>query len=107
MATVEQECAGYIQLVFFDALSGEVVILGGAGFLTLEEAETAWNTVPEFQGVDSSFMADRMDSDRNITEDRVISAETCQTLLGQPIAKLIAVGRAKLALDVARYRKVA
>jgi hypothetical protein len=65
--TDSQGCAGYIQLVFFDDTTGETVTLGGAGFLTKAEDDAAWANVAAFAG-ESSFMADRLDANRDIVE---------------------------------------
>ncbi|MDA8093306.1 MAG: hypothetical protein M0T84_05225 [Betaproteobacteria bacterium] len=90
-----EKCAGFIQLVFFDDSMGEIVTLGGAGFVTQAEDDAAWENVPTFEGV-SNFMADRMDSSRDIYDDKPVSAETCERLMGKPIATLIREGRAML-----------
>ncbi|WAH66876.1 hypothetical protein [Xanthomonas hortorum] len=95
----EKTCSSYIQLVFFDDITGEVVNLGGAGFITEEEGEAAWANIPVFSG-QSSFMADRMDADGDIVDDKVVSAETCERLIGKPIAQLIREGRAKLSAEL-------
>lgn len=102
----EEKCAGYIQLVFFDDTTNETVTLGGAGFLTKKEHDAAWANIPAFSG-ESSFMADRMDADRDIMDDKPVSAETCERLTGKPIAQLIADGRAKLVAELAEYRREA
>lgn len=102
----EEKCAGYIQLVFFDDTTNETVTLGGAGFLTKEEDDAAWANIPAFTG-ESSFMADRMDANRDIVDDKPVSAETCERLTGKPIAQLIADGRAKLVAELAEYRREA
>ena len=103
----EEKCAGSIQLVFFDDTTGEVVTIGGAGFLTEEEHAAAWDNIPVFEG-ESSFMADRVDASGDIVADKVVSAETCEVLMMNPIANLIAEGRAKLQAELASYqRKVA
>jgi len=102
----EEKCAGYIQLVFFDDTTNETVTLGGAGFVTKEEDDAAWANVPAFEG-ESSFMADRMDANRDIVDDKPVSAETCERLTGKPIAQLIADGRAKLTADLAELRREA
>lgn len=94
------QCVGYIQLVFFDDATNEVITLGGAGFVSKNEDANAWAAIPEFVG-ESSFMADRMNATRDITEDRRVSAETCEALLGKPIAELIAAGRKTLAEELA------
>ena len=96
MESVLEQCVGFIQLVFFDKKTGEVVNLGGAGFISSEEDEAAWNDVPIFDG-QSLFMADRLNSDRDIIDDKVVSAETCERLAGKPIDVLIEEGRIKLA----------
>ncbi|PKY09681.1 hypothetical protein B1757_13845 [Acidithiobacillus marinus] len=92
----EEKCVGYIQLVYFDIAADNIVILGGAGFASSVEA--AWDNITEFSGK-SSFMADLMDDEWSIVKEKQISAETCECLMGKPIAQLIAEGRAKLAKD--------
>lgn len=96
-----EPCVGYIQFVFFDDSANEVIILGGAGFMSEHEHADAWAAVPEFVD-ESSFMADLMNTDQDISEDRRISAETCEAILGKPIAELIATGRKSLTEDLAR-----
>ena len=95
-------CAGHIQLVFFDDTTGETVTLGGAGFLTKAEDDAAWANVAAFAG-ESSFMADRLDANRDIVDEKAVSAETCELLTGKPIQTLIAEGRAALAAELASY----
>lgn len=99
MPNNDRPCVGYIQLVFFDDASGEVVTIGGAGFVTKDEDDAAWADIPVFPG-ESSFMADRLDADEDIIDDKAVSAETCERLTGRPIAQLIAEGRAKLATQL-------
>ena len=103
MKTDDESCAGYIGLVFFDDTTNEAVNIGGAGFLSKEECDAAWANVAEFDG-ESSFQADMMDGQRDIVDDRRVSAETCEFLTGRKIATLIAEGRAKLAAELAGYR---
>lgn len=91
---------GYIQFVFFDDAINETIILGGAGFDTPENDATAWDAVPQFAGT-TSFQADRMDAICDITNDRPVSAETCEHFLGKPIAILINEGRKALAEELA------
>lgn len=102
----EEKCAGYISLVFFDDTSNEVVTLGGAGFLTAEDVEAHWCDLVPFDGA-SSFQADRQDAQGDIIDEKAVSAEECERLVGKPIATLIAEGRAKLAAELAEYRKAA
>jgi hypothetical protein len=83
--------------------SGEAVTIGGAGFLTAAEFDEAWVAVPAFAGP-SSFMADRMDYQGDIVDDKTVSVVTCERLMGKPITTLIAEGRAKLEAELASYR---
>ncbi|UIE45344.1 hypothetical protein FICKIIDM_04495 (plasmid) [Xanthomonas citri pv. punicae] len=46
------------------------------------------------------YIADLMDSNGDIIDDKQVSAETCESLMGLPIAQLIAEGRAKLAAEL-------
>lgn len=98
----EEKCIGYIQLTFIDDANNEAIIIGGAGFVTQQAWDAAWIDLKRFDG-DSSFMADRLDADHDIIDDRVISAETCEALMGKPIAELIASGRAELAKELTNY----
>ena len=100
----EPPCVGYIQLVFFDTAGNEVVVLGSAGFITQEEDTSAWANIPAFAG-QSNFMADRLDANYDIIDDKPVSVETCERLMGQPISHLIAQGRRKLASELAGYKQ--
>lgn len=97
---------GFIQLVFFDDATGEVVTVGGAAFFSVEEDKAAWNNIKAFDG-ESSFQADRLDSRRDIYDERRVSAQTCEALTGKPIATLIAQGRAALAAELRGYQGTA
>lgn len=101
-----EPCAGYIQLTFFDDTTGEAVVIGGAGFLTCAEDVAAWANVAAFDG-SSSFQADRLDAQGDIVDDKTVSSETCERLMGRPIAALIADGRAKLVAELASYERAA
>lgn len=95
MSNQEEKCVGFIQLQFFDQTTDQVVSLGGAGFLTKTEDDAAWANIPVFQG-ETAFMADRLDGIRDIVDEKPVSAETCEKLMGRPIANLINEGRAQL-----------
>ena len=99
----EEKCAGYISLVFFDDKSGEVVTIGGAGFLTDAESDAAWANVHTFAGK-SNFQADRLNAQGDIVDERTVDVVTCERLTGKPITTLIADGRAKLAAELDSYR---
>jgi len=100
--TGEEKCAGFIQLVFFDDKSNEVITIGGAGFLTAAELGASWDNLPTFNGK-SSFQADRLDAQGDIVDEKTVDVVTCETLMGKSITTLIADGRSKLAAELARY----
>ena len=89
-------CVAFIQFSFFDSRTHELVTLSGLGHVTPAEHDSTWRQVDSFEG-SSCFQATRLDSHRNTIERRTISSETCEALLRQPIATLIARGRARLA----------
>jgi len=92
----EQQCVGSIRLVYADTASNQVITLGGAGFISREEGDAAWANVPAFAGA-TNLVADRLDANGDIVDDKSVSSETCELLMGAPIDKLIAAGRASLA----------
>jgi hypothetical protein len=102
----DQQCAGYISLVFFDDRSGEAVNIGGAGFLTEAEFEAAWDGVPTFAGK-SNYQADRLDAQGDIVDEKTVDVVTCEMLTGKALTTLIAEGRAKFAAELASYRNAA
>lgn len=98
MNTNEQQCVGSIRLLYADTISNDVITLGGAGFITREEDDAAWGNVPAFAGA-TNLVADRLDANG---DDKPVSVETCEVLMGASIEQLIAAGRAKLTAELAR-----
>ncbi|UDM18932.1 hypothetical protein [Vogesella sp. XCS3] len=97
-----EKSAGYIQLTFVDEANNEFITLGGAGFLTDEDLKVEWDAVPAFEGK-TSFIADLLDAERSIIDDRNVSAEFCEAKLGKPIAELIEAGRKELADELREH----
>lgn len=95
MVKKNEKFTGYIRLVFFDQKTNQVIILGGGGFTDSESEVKAWASVPIFEG-ESNFMADRLDDNMDILDEKPVSAEVCEYILGKPIAELIASGRIHL-----------
>ncbi|HHH9443080.1 TPA: hypothetical protein ACP32N_005068 [Pseudomonas aeruginosa] len=92
MGCKEEQSEGFIEFLFLD---GErIVTLGGKGFLTKADVKGAWANLQNFRG-ESAFRADRLDSARGLVDTKQVSAETCETPLGRPIAALMAEGRAR------------
>lgn len=104
-ANETESCAGYIALMFIDDSNNECITIGGAGFLAVSERDQSWATIPTFSGLPehTNFMADLKDADGDIIEDKYVSAETCERLMGQPIQELIAHGRKTLNKEYAQY----
>jgi hypothetical protein len=61
------------------------VVRGGAGFISAEEDEAAWNNVKAFDS-GSNFQADRLDAERDMYEERRVSAQTCEAVTGAKAA---------------------
>ena len=99
MNTNEQQCVGSIRLVYADTTSNDVITLGGAGFITREEDDAAWENIPAFAGA-TNLVADRLDAKGDIIDDKPVSVETCEVLMGASIEQLIQAGRAKLSADL-------
>jgi hypothetical protein len=95
MSNSREKCVGFIQLQFIDEKLNQIVSLGGAGFETQEELDAFWASIPTFQG-HTTFMADLLDAERDIVDDKPISAEACEALMKKPISVLIEEGRAEL-----------
>lgn len=98
----EKPSIGFIQLVYFGHESGEVLTLGGAGFVTKKEDQAAWDALPAASG-ETDFIADRMDAERDIYDDRRITRATVESLLGKPLSKLVAAAWKKLQAEKQEY----
>lgn len=96
MSECTETIVGGINLVLCDNASGEVILLGGMRAITQDELKASWDGVPAFPG-ETAFIADKVDANGDIVDDRPISGETVAALMGQPISDLIAAGRRRLA----------
>lgn len=97
---------GYIELSFFDSASDQVICIGGAGFDAQKALDEAWGNVPKSDS-ETDFMADRRDVEDDIVDEKPVTAQTCEQLMGKPIAVLIAEGRARLEQTIASARQAA
>lgn len=102
--TTKEKCAGYIQLTFRDDQNNGLVTLGGIGLMSEAEVQRYWEDIPRFEG-ETAFIADRLDGEHSIIDDRLVSAETCEKYLGKPIAELIDEGRAKTCFTLGDSKK--
>ncbi|MCD8459798.1 hypothetical protein LPH44_12050 (plasmid) [Xylella taiwanensis] len=88
-----------IFVIFTDTENNIFLTLGGAGWETKAEWEDEWNRIPEspFGSGDSSMlMLEKIDENGYQTDDRPITAETAEILLGKPIDVLIEAARSSL-----------
>jgi hypothetical protein len=89
MQNTEDAVTCCIAITFCDDANNRFVTLGGAGFLTEEAWELAWNSIPTADTDPIHCIADKLNENGDIVEDRPVSRETVETLLGKPIQQLI------------------
>lgn len=84
-----------IRLTFVDDQKNGFTKIGAAAWLSKAEQEKHWSTIPALTaGDDSSFIAELIDADQwTINEEKRVSAETCEALMGKSIQHLIEEGR--------------
>lgn len=86
-----------VAITFCDVEQNGFVTLGGAGWQDRDEWSRQWAAIPASSlGADdpAMLMADKIDDSDDRVEERFITAETAERLLGRPIAELISEGRA-------------
>jgi len=87
-----------IAITFGDEENNGFVTLGGAGWESQVEWESQWSAMPvsEKGNADPAMLiADKLDVDGDLIDEKRITAETAERLLGRPLNELIAEGRAK------------
>ena len=95
-----------IRLMFADARMNVVTPIGGAVWDSQHEQELAWAVIPTLPAdCHSAFHADLLDENGDILEDKPVSAETCEALMGQPIAALIDEGRRYTRYTLGGYKE--
>ncbi|MHC5208755.1 hypothetical protein [Pseudomonas chlororaphis] len=98
MTSKEKAPVWCIAITFADEENNGFVTLGGAGWESQAEWESRWAQVPVSQLGDqdpANLIADKLDQDGDQVDEKFITAETAEHLLGRPLAELIAEGRAK------------
>jgi hypothetical protein len=101
--TQDAEFVSFIQFVFVDDTTDEIITLGGVGYATEHEGTAAWGAISASTGEEAGFMAvrwrevNRPAARRTIVGDHKVPVALCEALLGQPIGQLIARGRRRLA----------
>lgn len=86
-----------IAITFADEENNGFVTLGGAGWESQALWEARWAQVPVSPLGDkdpSNLIADKLDQSGDQVDEKFITAETAEYLLGRPLAELIAEGQA-------------
>ncbi|MDH4602425.1 hypothetical protein [Pseudomonas syringae] len=87
-----------IAITFGDEENNGFVTLGGAGWQSQVEWESQWSALPvsELGDADPAMLiADKLDVDGDLIDEKRITAETAERLLGRPLEQMIAEGREK------------
>lgn len=104
MAT-EKKPSWCIAITFADEENNEFVTIGGAGWETQVEWEQQWQDIrvsPLGDADPSTLFADKLDLDGDQIDEKRVSAETVEHLLGRPLDVLIAEGQAKTPFTMAQ-----
>ncbi|MBY8968781.1 hypothetical protein J1G33_00070 [Pseudomonas sp. P867] len=92
-------------ITFADEENNGFVTLGGAGWETQTEWEQQWQDIflSRLGDADpSTLFADKLDQDGDQIDEKRVTAETVERLLGRPLDELIAEGRAKTPFTMAQ-----
>jgi len=106
MATSQKNKPSWcIAITFADEENNGFVTLGGAGWATQTEWEQQWQDIfvsPLGDADPSTLFADKLDQDGDQIDEKRVTAETVERLLGRPLSELIAEGRAKTPFTMAQ-----
>lgn len=80
-----------IEIAYADRRDDRMIIIGAAAWETIAEQEFRFAELPDVE--DSDFVIDFYDEDGLIAKDKCVSAETVETVMGEPLADLIEAGR--------------
>ncbi|HHL3045707.1 TPA: hypothetical protein ACQ49P_005744 [Pseudomonas aeruginosa] len=97
MTSEEKAPVWGIAITFADEENNGFVTLGGAGWESKSEWEARWVQVrvsPLGDQDPANLIADKLDRDGDRVDEKFITAETAEYLLGRPLVELIAEGRA-------------
>ncbi|WP_257605306.1 hypothetical protein [Pseudomonas sp. UMAB-40] len=96
-----------IAITFADEENNGFVILGGAGWEDAAEWEAQWSNMPVSPLGDddpANLIADKLDHDGDLIDEKRITAETAEHYLRRPLAELIAEGRAKTTFTLGQMK---
>lgn len=101
----EKKPSWCIAITFADEENNGFVTLGSAGWETQAEWEQQWQDIrvsPLGDEDPSTLFADKLDLDGDQIDEKRVTAETVEHLLGRPLDELIAEGRAKTPFTMAQ-----
>lgn len=84
------------------------ITLGGSGWESQGEWEQQWQDIfvsPMGDADLAMLIADKLDQNGDLIDEKRITAETAERLLGHPLAELIAEGRAKTPFTLGQWLK--
>jgi len=82
-----------IAITYRDDENNTFLELGGASWGTEQERDSAWDSIPEASNDSARCIADKLDEDDDIVDDRIVSRETVESLFGRSISELIEEAR--------------
>lgn len=86
----------YLQITFADEKFNGFAVCGGVGIESKDEWERQWHDIPASPLGDKdpcSLLLDKMSPDLEFIEEKFITKETAERLLGKPYEQIIADGR--------------
>lgn len=87
-----------IAITFCDEANNGFVTLGGAAWNDPQEWNRQWSAIPASprgSNDPSMLVADKIDESDDQVDEKFITSETAEQLLGRPLDELIAEGRAR------------
>lgn len=96
-----------IAITFADEENNGFVSLGGAGWADEAEWEAQWENMPVSPLGDedpANLIADKLDHDGDLIDEKRITAETAEHYFGRPLAELIAEGRANTTFTLGQMK---
>lgn len=81
-----------IAITYGDEENNQLLTLGGAAWCSQREWNNEWDRIPA-NGGQSRYIADKVDEDDDIVDDRYVDRETVEALLSESIEQLIEKAR--------------
>jgi hypothetical protein len=82
-----------IRITFHDEESNRLLTLGGAAWEAEDEWKHEWNASPVARDDSSRCLADKIDGNGDLVNDRDVSVRFVEALLDAPISQLIEEAR--------------